>query len=85
MFTIGINMFKLHICSISIGINMIYNNDYFQFGILKIYLLYKSSDTFKKNSKCGLNKKNSKFLICISYMQGELNISLTYGFMLSIL
>ena len=32
-----------------------------------------------------LIKKYSKFLICISYMQGELNISLTYGFMLSIL
>ena len=58
MFTFGINMLQPHICQISIGINMIYNNDYFQFGILKICLLYKSSDTFKKNSKFGLNKKN---------------------------
>ena len=30
-------------------------------------------------------KKNSKFLICIAYMQGELNISSTYKFMLSVL
>ena len=30
-------------------------------------------------------EKNSKFLICIAYMQGELNISSTYRFMLSVL
>ena len=29
-------------------------------------------------------KKNTKVLICIDYMQGELNISSTYRFMLSV-
>ena len=80
MFTFGINMLQLHICSISIGIKMIYNNDYFQFGILKICLLYKSSDTFSKFCL----RKIKIFLMCISYMQGELNISSTYRFMMSV-
>ena len=39
--------FNFIFVKMSIGINMFYKNDYFQFGILKFVCFTKSSDTFK--------------------------------------
>ena len=66
----------------SIGINMFYNNDYFQLGILKFDCFTRALIPLK--IFCLRKIKIKNVLMCIAYMRGELNISSTYRFMLSV-
>ena len=60
-------------------------NWYLKIGILKFDLLrYLKIYFIEKNSKFCFNEKIKNVLMCIAYMQEELNISSTYRFMLSV-
>ena len=86
---------KLYICNVYLQFGIL-KIDYFTralillkillYDILKFgFLRYLKICFIKKNSKFVLIRKIKTFLICIDYMQGELNISSTYRFMLSVL
>jgi len=54
-------------------------------GILKFdYNWYLKNFVYKISQNLFLIRKIKTFFICIAYMQGELNISSTYRFMMSV-